>query len=222
MTASDPANATAAPGPRDLRQGAALWQLLLRRPQFVVCATILLVMVLAVAAAGLIAPYPPLQQDLLNVLQGPSAAHPLGTDDLGRDILSRLLHGGSATLLGVAQALVVFLVVGTSLGLLAGMSRGIVDGMVNRGAEMLMSVPSFIIILVVLSIVPGSMTLAMVTIGVLTSPVLLRVVRGTTRAVRDDLSVRAAMVGADAVVNCVNILAPKGKSTFQAVFEQVI
>ncbi|MDJ1114467.1 dipeptide ABC transporter ATP-binding protein [Microbacterium dauci] len=169
-----------------------LWWMLLRRPQFVISASILLIIVLAVVSAPLVAPYGPMQQDLMNVLAGPSTAHPLGTDDLGRDVLSRMLHGGRETLLGVVQALAVFLVVGAGLGLLAGMSKGVVDTIITRLAELLLSVPAFIILLVMLSILPGNMTIAMVSLGILTSPLLIRVVRGTTKAVRGELFIRGA------------------------------
>lgn len=179
-------------GGTDSRGVAPLWRMLLHRPVFTVCAAVLAVVIAAVCLAPLIAPYPPLQQDLTDVLAGPSTAHWLGTDDLGRDVLSRLLYGGRETLLGVVQALVVFLLVGVSLGLIAGMSRGVLDVVITRAAELLLSVPAFIILLVMLSILPGNMTVAMVALGVLTSPLLIRVVRGTTKAVRGELFVRGA------------------------------
>lgn len=178
--------------PRETRQVQSLWALLRKRPQFVATAIILLLLTLAVIFAPLLAPHPPLAQNLMNTLSGPTAAHPLGTDNLGRDVLSRLLFGGRVTLLGVIQALAVFLAVGTTLGLAAGMSRGWLDTVIVRGAEVLLSVPSFIIMLVMLSIVPGNMTFAMISLGVLTSPLLIRVVRGTTRTVRNELYVRGA------------------------------
>ncbi|MDL5350760.1 dipeptide ABC transporter ATP-binding protein [Microbacterium sp. zg-YB36] len=183
-----------APPARDTRTVVPLWRQLLARPVFATCTAIILILVALVALAPIIAPYPPLEQDLTATLQGPSAAHLLGTDDLGRDVLSRLLHGGRVTMLGVLQALVVFLLVGTGLGLVAGMGRGWVDTAIVRAAEILMSLPAFIILLVTLSIAPGNMTLAMVTIGVLTSPLLMRVVRGTTKSVRGELFVRAARI----------------------------
>ncbi len=177
---------------RDTREVTPLWRILLGRPQFVVSSAVLAVIVIAVALAPWIAPFSPLHQDLANTLAGPSSSHLLGTDDLGRDVLSRLLFGGQQTLLGVIQALAVFLVVGISLGLLAGMARGIADLVVVRTAELLLSIPAFIILLVLLSIVPGNMTVAMVALGLLTSPLLIRVVRGTTMAVRGELFVRGA------------------------------
>ncbi|WP_028708974.1 dipeptide ABC transporter ATP-binding protein [Propionicicella superfundia] len=178
--------------PRDAPQIRSLPRLFLSRPQFVICAAIVLLIVATVALAPVLAPHSPLAQDLANTLSGPTANHPFGTDDLGRDVLSRMMYGGRGTLLGVAQALVVFLVLGTSLGLAAGMAHGVVDTIVTRAAELLLSVPSFIILLVMLSIVPGNMTVAMVTLGILTSPLLIRVVRGTTRTVRNELFVRGA------------------------------
>lgn len=184
--------AVATAAPRDIRAAPPLWRLLLRRPVFVVSAAVLLLIIICVALAPVIAPYPPLQQDLTNTLAGPSAAHWLGTDDLGRDVLSRLLYGGRETLLGVVQALVVFLIVGTTLGLIAGMSGGIADAIITRGAELLLSVPAFILLLVTLSILPGNMTVAMFALGVLTSPLLIRVVRGTTKSVRSELFIRGA------------------------------
>ena len=178
--------------PRDTRQVQPLWALLLKRPQFVVTASILLLLTLAVIFAPLLAPHPPLAQNLMNPLSGPTPTHPLGTDNLGRDVLSRMLFGGRVTLAGVVQALVAFLLVGTTLGLAAGMSRGVLDTIIVRAAEVLLSVPSFIILLVMLSILPGNMSFAMITLGILTSPLLIRVVRGTTRTVRNELYVRGA------------------------------
>lgn len=169
-----------------------LWKLLLKRPQVVICSVILLIVITAIIAAPLLAPFPPNAQDLLRPLETPSATHPLGTDELGRDVLSRLLYGGRTTLLGVAQAVAVFLLIGVSTGLAAGMASGWLDELLSRGAELILSVPSFIIILVVLTIVPGNMTTAMITVGILTSPLLMRVVRGNTRVIRNELYVRSA------------------------------
>lgn len=180
------------PATRDHRQVQPLWRLLLQRKLFVACALILIAIIAAVSFAPIFAPHSPMSQDLMNTLSGPTAENPLGTDNLGRDVLSRMLYGGRATLLGVVQALSVFLAVGVTLGLIAGMSRGVVDTLVTRAAELLLSVPAFIILLVVLSILPGNMTVAMAALGILTSPLLIRVVRGTTRSVRNELFIRGA------------------------------
>jgi peptide/nickel transport system permease protein len=179
--------------PRDTRAVRPLWRHLVAKPSVVVAAVVFALIVVAVVLADVVSPYTPLQQDLGEVLALPSAAHPLGTDDLGRDVLSRILHGGQGTLLGILQAVVVFVALGVSLGLVAGLNDGWIDRVVDRFAELLLSVPTIIIILVVLTIVPGNMTTAMITAGILASPLLIRLVRGNTKSLREELYVRAAI-----------------------------
>ena len=86
----------------------------LRRPVALAALGFLGLLVLAVLAAPLLAPAGPLEQDLKHVFAPPSGAHPLGTDNLGRDVLSRLLYGGRVSLVGVAEAVAVVLAAGTS------------------------------------------------------------------------------------------------------------
>jgi peptide/nickel transport system permease protein len=160
-------------------------------PVGVGAATFLLLLVLACAAAPLIAPDSPAAQDLTNVLSGPSAHHLLGTDTLGRDVLSRLLYGGRRSLLSVAEGLAVVLALGVPLGLAAGYRGGGADRTLSRGAEMVMAIPPIIIILVVLAVVPGNENAAMLVFGLLGAPSMLRVVRGATLKVREEPYVTA-------------------------------
>jgi peptide/nickel transport system permease protein len=160
-------------------------------PMGVGAATFLLLLVLACAAAPLIAPDNPATQDLTNVLSGPSAHHLLGTDTLGRDVLSRLLYGGRRSLLSVAEGLAVVLALGVPLGLAAGYRGGGADRALSRGAEMVMAIPPIIIILVVLAVLPGNENAAMVVFGLLGAPSMLRVVRGATLKVREEPYVTA-------------------------------
>jgi peptide/nickel transport system permease protein len=160
-------------------------------PVGVGAATFLLLLVLACAAAPLIAPDNPATQDLTNVLSGPSAHHLLGTDTLGRDVLSRLLYGGRRSLLSVAEGLAVVLALGVPLGLAAGYRGGGADRALSRGAEMVMAIPPIIIILVVLAVLPGNENAAMVVFGLLGAPSMLRVVRGATLKVREEPYVTA-------------------------------
>ncbi len=161
------------------------------QPVGVGAATFLLLLVLACAAAPLIAPDNPGTQDLTNVLSGPSAHHLLGTDTLGRDVLSRLLYGGRRSLLSVAEGLAVVLALGVPLGLAAGYRGGGADRALGRGAEMVMAIPPIIIILVVLAVLPGNENAAMVVFGLLGAPLMLRVVRGATLKVREEPYVTA-------------------------------
>ncbi|BDZ46040.1 dipeptide/oligopeptide/nickel ABC transporter permease/ATP-binding protein [Naasia aerilata] len=150
--------------------------------------------VLAVALAPVLSPYGVNKQDLVRALEGPSASHVLGTDSLGRDVLSRLLWGGQPTLLGVLVALIVFVVVGVVLGVLAGTLGGWFDALVSGIADILMSLPGVVLIFAVLAIFNQELTPAMIALGLLGSGSLIRVVRATVIGVREELFVSAAIV----------------------------
>jgi len=163
-------------------------------PLGVVASGFILAVIIVGVLAPIIAPYPPDQQDLLVALTGPSAEHWLGTDTLGRDILSRLLWAIIPSLGYAAIALVVFLAVGIPFGILAGYRGGRTDGIISRIAELAMSIPAIIILLVVLAVFASNPVAAMVTLGVLAAPGLIRVTRGATLVVKEDAFVTAATV----------------------------
>jgi peptide/nickel transport system permease protein len=167
---------------------------ILRTPLGLTCLIYLAVVAVACALAPWIAPYDPLAQNLHAIGQGPGAAHLLGTDMLGRDVLSRLLFGGGYSLTGVANAVVVLLVVAVPIGLWAGYAGGGVDRMVSRIIDVAMSVPVIIILLAVLTIFNRNMTAAMTVFGLLGSSGLIRVIRGNVLSVRGELYVDAARV----------------------------
>ncbi|MFI0404318.1 dipeptide/oligopeptide/nickel ABC transporter permease/ATP-binding protein [Actinomadura sp. 3N508] len=166
----------------------------LRRPAGYLTAGWLVLIVLACALAGLVAPYDPQEQDLTAVYSGPTPDHWLGTDQLGRDLLSRILHGGRVSLLVVAEAVAVYAVLGMLFGLVAGYGQGVVDRIVMRFCDLLLSVPSVVILLAILAIFSHNESAAMVTLGFLSSAGLTRVVRAGTRDVRDEPYVIAARV----------------------------
>ena len=169
---------------------------LLRRPIAVVCCAYL-VLLIGVAVIAPIAMPSVAAQDAGNLFaanQLPSWSHVLGTDTLGRDVLSRLLVGDRVTLVGVAEALVVFLALGVPFGLLAGYVGGWTDRVVIWLADLTYSLPAVVIIIVVLSVFPSSMLAAMITLGVLAAPDIMRVVRSATLPVREELYVKAAEV----------------------------
>ena len=172
------------------RTGAAIR----RQPMGASAFVFLLALVAVGALAEHIAPYPLGKQDLQNVLSGPSRTHWLGSDVLGRDLLSQLLYGIGPSLVATFEALVVFLVIGTTFGIMAGYKVGAVDAAISRVVELVQSIPAIIIILVVLGVFPSSVLAAMVALGVLASAGLVRVVRGSTLSVREELFVTAARV----------------------------
>jgi peptide/nickel transport system permease protein len=169
---------------------------LLRRRLAIAC----LAFLAAIAVIGIVAPIvlPGVAHeragDLLAVRQGPSSAHLLGTDTLGRDVLQRLLVGTQPSLIGVAEALAVVLALGIPLGLIAGYFGGWADRIVNSASDLALSLPAIIVILVVLSIFPQNMTAGMVTLGVLSAPGLMRIVRSVVLPVKEELYIAAALV----------------------------
>lgn len=203
MTAPTPVNPTtsvtqaAPPGPagRDASP-PRLWSRKTARshPLGTVCAVFLALLIIALAAAPLLAPRAPNFQDLGHVLAGPSAAHWLGTDQLGRDVLSRLLYGGRSALLDVAIALATTLILGVPLGMLAGYLGGWTDRVIMRLSDLVFAVPGIIVLLMVVAIFPGNDPVAMITMGILHVPALARIVRSATIACREELFVRAAVL----------------------------
>ncbi len=190
-------SATTAPG-QELPPGgvpagrARILRELARGPLAVASAAYLAtVVVLAIGASGL-APDAPATQDLAHVLSGPGAAHWLGTDRLGRDVLSRLMFGGRVTLLGVAEALVVFAGLGLTLGLVAGFVGGWADRVIARFGDLVLAMPGIIVLLMVLSVFPGDELATMIALALISCPTLLRVVRGSTLAIRGELYITAA------------------------------
>ncbi|HKN95683.1 MAG TPA: ABC transporter permease, partial [Pseudonocardiaceae bacterium] len=150
----------------------------------------------ALVAASLVVPrvvsIDPEAQDLGHALAGPSAAHWLGTDRLGRDVLIRLLVGTPGTLVDIAEAVVVFTVLGVGLGVLAGFLGRWPDRAISRFGDLVLALPGIIVLLMVLAVFPGNDLAAMIALGVLSCPILLRVVRAVTIATRNELFVRAA------------------------------
>jgi oligopeptide/dipeptide ABC transporter ATP-binding protein len=152
----------------------------------------LLLLVVAVLTARLLAPYGPLEQDLHHVFALPSGRHWLGTDNLGRDVLSRLLYGGRVSLLGAGEALAAVMIVGVPAGLIAGYRGGWVDAVVVRLTDIVLAIPVIVILLVVLAIFPQNETAAMITLGILGAPGIMRVARGAAISVRPELYLTAA------------------------------
>lgn len=165
-----------------------------RRPLTLVALGYLAVVVATAIAAPVLAPYDPGALDLEGVLLGPTPDHLLGTDPLGRDVLSRLMYGGRVSFVNAGMAVLTFLLVGVSSGLLAGFLGGWADRIFTWVVDLLISVPALIVLLVVISVFGGNVFVSMVALGILSSPGFARVVRGVTLAVRHELYISAARV----------------------------
>ena len=158
-------------------------------------ATVWLVLLVAVSAlAPVLAPYNPLQQDLTARLTMPSWQHLLGTDSLGRDLLSRVMFGGGTMLWGAAEAAAIALFIGMPLGLVAGYLGGLADTVILWTADLLFAVPALVVIIAVAVIYPSNTAALMAVLGVLLSALVARLVRTTTRQLRNELFVDAARV----------------------------
>jgi peptide/nickel transport system permease protein len=170
------------------------WKRFLRQPLSLTALIILIVIVIACAFSHQLAPYNPYNQNLGTVLAGPSAHHWLGTDDLGRDVLSRLLYGGLTSFVSVGEVLGVAIVIGLPTGLIAGYFKGWGDLILSRTADLAFSLPVIVVLLAVFVIVNQNETAVMITLGVLFAPLLFRVTRASTIAVRSELYIMAAEV----------------------------
>ncbi|GAA4556522.1 ABC transporter permease [Pseudonocardia xishanensis] len=179
VTGHAPEPAAAAPRRRTLR-------LLLRRPSTVVAVGFLLLLVLLAVLAPWISPHDPFAQDLADRFAPYSADHLLGTDDLGRDVASRLLYAIKLALLAPLISVGVALALGVPTGLWAGLSRGVVDAVLSRVADALLSLPGLAFALAIIAVVGPGLANVMVALGIVFAPSLFRVVRGAAMAVAEE------------------------------------
>ncbi len=151
---------------------------------FYLALAFVVVLVLILIFGSLIVPYDPIAQDLRHPFAPPSAAHWLGTDNLGRDVLSRLMIGARPALTGVLIAVAIAALVGVPWGLLAGYVGGLVDLVLMRIADAMLVFPGLVLALVLTAIFGPSLGMSMVAIGLVYSPIVARVVRSGVMAVR--------------------------------------
>jgi peptide/nickel transport system permease protein len=165
---------------------------LVRRPLVIAAAAVVGAFVLVALAAPQLAPFDPVATNLLAMRKPPSAVHRLGTDEVGRDVLSRLIWGARASLL--AGVIPVSLAVGVSipLGLLSGYAGGWLDGVIMRVTDAMLSIPFLIVAIALAAFLGPSLTNAMLAIGIAALPTFLRLARGTVLAIKTEDYVEAA------------------------------
>jgi peptide/nickel transport system permease protein len=161
---------TSVPGPRRRRPPALI----------VACMAFLGLVLLCVVAGGMIAPHDPQAQDLLAGLQGASWEHPLGTDDSGRDIFSRVIVGARSGVIGPLLVALGAATVGTIVGLTAGYRGGMLDNVVMRTVDLVLSLPSLLVAIVLLGIVGGGYAGAVLVLILFMAPYDTRLIRGAT------------------------------------------
>jgi peptide/nickel transport system permease protein len=165
---------------------------MLRKWRFLAGATIVATVVLLAAAAPLLAPYDPNKSSVL-FLQPPSAQHWLGTDELGRDILSRLIYGARTSLvIGIGAALVAVLI-GAPVGLVAGFFRGSIDLAIVPIIDLFVALPALILALIITVMVGPSYKNLILVLGFVMWPTMARLVRGQSLAIREATYIEAAV-----------------------------
>jgi peptide/nickel transport system permease protein len=148
--------------------------------------------VLVAALAPLLSPYDPVSADFANVLSPPTRAHPFGTDDIGRDILSRVVYGSRISLQAGLFTVAVALCIGLPLGLVAGYLGGRVDNVIMRGLEVILSFPGLVLALGITAVLGPKLIHALFAIGVVFVPNFARLIRAQVLSVKEHDFVAAA------------------------------
>ncbi|MDF5754332.1 ABC transporter permease [Spongiactinospora sp. TRM90649] len=154
---------------------------------------LLFLIVVLTMGAPLLAPYSPEQINIADRLSGPTAEHWLGTDTLGRDTFSRLLYGGQVSLAASCLAVAIATLIGLPLGVLAGYAGRSVDWTLNRMADILMTFPALVLTIAIIAAVGPGVTTAMISLGVVYSSRLFRVIRGATLVIRQEVYIEASI-----------------------------
>ncbi|MBI3320958.1 MAG: ABC transporter permease [Candidatus Omnitrophica bacterium] len=158
---------------------------------------LLLALALAAVAAPWIAPHDPLRVHLHEALRGPSAAYPLGTDQLGRDVLSRLIYGARISLVVGFTAVGIAVVIGATVGALAGFYGGWIETVLMRVVDTMLSIPTIFLLLAAIAFIGPSLQVIMIIIGLTSWMGVARLVRAEILSLKEREFVLAArMIGA--------------------------
>jgi peptide/nickel transport system permease protein len=188
------ASATGARKPKARR---GWWSILLRQKLALAGVIIVAVFLLIAAVGPLFAPYGSTQQIPADRLMGPSTDHIFGTDQFGRDILSRLLYGARISFQVGVIAVGISAVIGVVLGMIAGYFGGVIDSVISLLMDVLFAFPTILLAIALMTMLGNSLANVMIAIGVVNAPTFMRVVRGSVMSVRQTTYVESAVsVGA--------------------------
>lgn len=165
-----------------------------RNPLGAIGGMLIVVLVVTAVFAPLVAPYDPLFPDVIDRLQGPSASHLFGTDDIGRDVFSRVIYGGRVSLQVGILTVMLGTLVGATIGLVSGYTSGWADIIVQRVLDSLQSIPGLLLALVVAAVIGAGTINTIFPIAVILIPINARVVRSSVLSVREHQYIEAARV----------------------------
>jgi peptide/nickel transport system permease protein len=165
---------------------------LVRRPAAAFGLAVIVLFVALAIVAPFVAPYDPIATSFSAVRKAPSAAHWFGTDEIGRDVLSRVVFGARASLAAGVVSVLISLSIGVPVGLLAGYAGGATDMLISRVTDALLACPFLILAIALAAFLGPNLVNAMIAIGISATPVFVRLARGTTLAVKAEEFVLAA------------------------------
>lgn len=172
------------------------WRRLKQRKSALIALFVIVALILIAIFAPFIAPYDPTKQSWSAVRKAPSLAHWFGTDEVGRDILSRIIYGTRASLSAGVISVGIAISIGVPLGLLAGYLGGKVDAILGRITDAMLAVPFLILAIALAAFLGPSLGNAMIAIGVTATPLFIRLTRGQTLSVvKEDYIEAARAVG---------------------------
>lgn len=173
-------------------QKSRAWQKLKRNKSAVVGLVIISCFVTIAALAPLLPIADPAYNNWLAIRQAPSAAFWFGTDEIGRDIFSRMIWGARASLMAGVVSVCIAVALGVPLGLIAGYFGGWVDSIIGRGTDALLAMPALILAIALAAFLSPSLTNAMIAIGVASMPIFIRLTRGQVLSVKNEEYVESA------------------------------
>ncbi|MFY9954709.1 ABC transporter permease [Bradyrhizobium sp.] len=165
---------------------------LFKRKGAVAGLVVIVTFILLAAFAALVVPYDPIATSWSQVRKAPSSLHWFGTDDLGRDILARVIYGARASLLAGAISVTIALSIGVPLGMLAGYRGGFIDALISRITDAMLACPFLILAIALAAFLGPSLSNAMIAIGISATPVFVRLTRGQVMSVKVEDYVEAA------------------------------
>ncbi len=168
------------------------WRRLRQRKGAMVGLVVVCLFLALALLADVVSPYDPVEADWSALRGAPTLEHPFGGDELGRDVLSRVIHGARASLLAGVVSVCIALLLGIPLGLLSGYAGGLVDGIIMRITDAMLAVPFLILAIALAAFLGPSLTNAMIAIGLSAAPIFVRLTRAQVQSVMVEDYIEAA------------------------------